>query len=77
MDFEKAEADRTPEHAEIALVVYSVLTSRRSDAAGCLDEFHLSKWIGMHVVEAGVCIRFVEIHDYYTHWRMREAQVVI
>ena len=77
MDFETAEADRTPERAEVAWVVYSVLTSRRSAAAGCLDKFRLRKMIGMFVVEAGVHIRFVGAHGYCSHWRMREHWVVI
>ena len=77
MDFGTAEGDRTPERAEVAWVVYSVLTSRRSDAAGCLDKFRLRKVIGMSVVEAGVHIHFVGTHGYYSHWRMRERWVVI
>ena len=78
MDFGTAEVDRTHERAEVAWVVYSVLTSQRSDAAGRPDEFRLRKVIGMFVVEAGVHIRFVGgAHGYCSHWRMRERGVVI
>lgn len=72
-----AEADRTPELAGVASVVYSVLTSQRFDAAGCLDRTRLRKVIGMFVVEAGEHIRFVKTHGCYSRWRMRERRVVI
>ena len=77
MDFVTAEPDRTPERAGIAWVVYSVLTSRRSDAAECLDKFRLRKVIGMFVVEAEVHIHSVGTHVYCSHWRMRERWVMI
>ena len=70
------EADRTPEHAEVAGVVYSVLTSRHSDAVGCLGELRLRKAIEMLVVEAGVHIRSEGMHC-CTHWCTREGRVVI
>ena len=70
------EVDRTPEHAEAAEVVYSVLTSLHLEVDGCLDELHSRKAIGMPVVQAGAHIRLVRIHDYYSHWRMRKGRVV-
>lgn len=71
------EADRTPEHAGIAGVMYSVLTSRRSDSVGCLDKLRLRKAIEMLVAEAGVHIRSERMRDYCIHWRMREGLLVI
>lgn len=58
------EADRKPEHAEVAGVVYSVLTSL---ADGRLDGLRLHRATGMLVVEAGVHIRFGGIHGCYSH----------
>lgn len=77
MGFEMAEADRTPEHAVVSGVVYSVLTSLHYEADGRLDKLRSRRAIGMLVVEAGGHIRFVGIHGCYSHWRMREGQVVI
>lgn len=70
------EADRTPEHAEAAGVVYSVLTSLHFEVDGCLDELRSRKAIEMPVVEAGARIRSVGRYGYYSHWRMREGRVV-
>ena len=77
MDFGRAEADRTPERAGVAWVLYSVRTSQYFDAAGCLDKFRLRKVIGMFVVEAGGRIHFVGTHGCCSHWRKRERWVVI
>lgn len=77
MDLEMVEADHMPEHAEVAGVVYSVLTSLHYEADGCLDKLRSHKEIGMLVVGAGVHIRFVGVHGCYSHWRMREDRVVI
>lgn len=71
------EVDRTLEHAEVAGVVYSVLTNLHYEADGYLDELHLRMAIGMPEAEAGVHIYFVGIHGCYSHWRMREGRVVI
>ena len=70
-------ADQTPEHFEVAVVVYSVLTSRRFEADGCFDKLRSRKGFGMPAVEAGVHIRFVDARDFYSHWRMQEDQVGI
>ena len=70
------EVDRSPEHAEAAGVVYSVLTNLHFEVDGCLDELHSRKAIGMPVVEAGAHIRCVGMHDCYSHWRMRDGRVV-
>ena len=70
------EADRTPEHAEAAGVVNSVLTSLHFEVDGCLDELHSRKAIGMAVVQTEAHIRLVGIHDCCSHWRMREGRVV-
>ena len=71
------EADRTLEHAEVAGVVYSVLTNLHYEADDYFVELRLHMAIGMPEVEAGVHIHFVGIHDCYSHWRMREGRVVI
>ena len=76
-DSEMEEADRASEYVEIAEVVYSVPTSPRYEVGGRPDKLRSCKAIGMLVVEAGVRIRFGRIHGYYSHWRMREGQVVI
>lgn len=75
MDFEM-EVDRMLEYAEVAGVACSVLTSPRYEADGCPDRSHLSKGIGMLVVEAGIHIRSVGVHDCYSHWRRQRVQVV-
>ncbi len=77
MGFEMLEADRTPEHAGVAGVMYSVLTSLHYEADGCFDELRSRTAIGMLVVEAEVHIRFVGIHGCYSHWHRREGRVVI
>ena len=68
------EVDRTPEHAEVAGVVYSVLTSLHFEVDSCLDELHSRKAIGMSVVESGARIRS-DGYGYYSHWRMREDRL--
>lgn len=70
------EADRTPEHAEAAGAVYSVLTSLHFEVDGCLDELHSRKAIGTPVVQTGAHIRLLGIHGCCSHWRMREGRVV-
>lgn len=77
MGFEMVEAGRTPQHAEVAGLVYSVLTSLHCEADGCFDKLHSRQAIGKLVVEAGVHIRYVGLHGCYSHWRMREGQAVI
>lgn len=76
MDFETMEVDRMLEYAEVAGVARSVLTSPRYEADGCPDRSHLSKAIGMLVVEAGIHIHSVGVHDCYSHWRRQEVRVV-
>ena len=70
-------ADRTPEYFEVAVVVYSVLTSQRFEADGCLHKLRSRKMFEMPAVEAGVHIRFVDARDFYSHWRMQEDRVGI
>ena len=45
MDFEMVEADPAPEHAEVAGVVYSVLTSLHYEPDGRLDKLRSRKAI--------------------------------
>ena len=77
MGSEMMMADRTPEHFEVAVVVYSVLTSQRYEADGCLDKLRSRKVFEMPAVEVGVHIRFVGAHDFYSHWRMQEGRAGI
>ena len=69
--------DRTPEHVEVVVVVYNVLTSPRYEADGCLDKLRSRRVFGMPAVEAGVHIRFVGARDLCSHWRMQEGRVEI
>ena len=77
MDFGMVEADRAPEHADLAVVVYSVLTSLHYEADGCLELLHSRKAVGMLVVEAGVHIHFEGILGFCSHWHTQEGLVVI
>ena len=77
MGFEMVEAGRASGPAEVAGLVYSVLTILGSEADGCLDICRLCKVLRMLVVAAGVHVHSVGIHDCYDHWRMREGWAVI
>ena len=77
MGSEMMMAERTPEHVEVVVVVYNVLTSQHYEAVGCLDKLRSRRVFGMPAVEAGVHIRFVEARDFYSHWRMQEGRVGI